>query len=563
MKNIIAFRTAANIAVQNLIKHGDTDIFPLTFEGHAIFDMPDKFVDLVCEYDEKFDDYLARFPPSNTNALIPVSYYGFRWATQIDPIWNAHFLSCVIALAGEAEAARIRKDAECVFSYRYQPDNKSGDLFDREFSWHAFMTKSLQHCEDFEFVTTCDISEFYPRLGHHRLENALLQIAGETDYPKKIERFLSNFSNTRSFGLPIGGPAARILSELTINQIDRLLHGNGIIFTRFADDFHLFAKSRDEAYKQIIFLSEKLFENQGLSLQKSKTRILTTSEFRTMSPVQPRIGAGEAEEEGKAAAERLERSRGLLSFSLRFDPYSPTAEDDYQKLKQEVRKFDILGLLKEELAKSRVHIALSRKIVAAIQYLEGRAKDDAVLSIVENSDVLYPIFSSALIMMDKVFKELGEDAKRRLTEGIVELIRSNSHVLRVDVYLCFALRVLQHTNHEVVQQLLKDIYLERKSEIVRRDIILIMSLWNDWYWLSDLKNHFRQLSAPEKRALLVASFSLKDEGRHWRSGIKKELNPFEAFILSWAGERVGGGARRIFRFDRRLKFCKQLQLVLG
>lgn len=135
------FRAAAKVAVQNLIKHGDTDIFPLPFEGHAIFDKPDEYVDLICKYDDNFDDYLARFPPSNTNALIPVSYYGFRWATQIDPIWNAHFLSCVVALSGKIEASRIRKEAECVFSYRYQPDVQSGDLFDRNFGWNSFMMK--------------------------------------------------------------------------------------------------------------------------------------------------------------------------------------------------------------------------------------------------------------------------------------------------------------------------------------------------------------------------------------------------------------------------------------
>ena len=110
------------------------------------------------------------------------------------------------------------------------------------------MERSIKLSTDFEFVVACDISEFYPRLGHHRLENALKQIAGDTPYPKRIMQFLSNYSNTRSFGLPIGGPAARILSEITINQIDRLLIGNGITFTRFADDYHLFAKSREDAY---------------------------------------------------------------------------------------------------------------------------------------------------------------------------------------------------------------------------------------------------------------------------------------------------------------------------
>ncbi|WP_435654949.1 hypothetical protein [Brucella pituitosa] len=49
------FRAAAKLAVQNLIKHGDTDIFPLTFEGHAIYDSPDKFVDLICEYEANLE----------------------------------------------------------------------------------------------------------------------------------------------------------------------------------------------------------------------------------------------------------------------------------------------------------------------------------------------------------------------------------------------------------------------------------------------------------------------------------------------------------------------------
>ncbi|WOI57139.1 RNA-directed DNA polymerase [Palleronia sp. LCG004] len=540
------FRAAANLAVLNLIKHGDTDIFPLTFEGHAIFDNTEKFVDLICEYDANFDEYLAQYPPSNTNALIPVSYYGFRWGTQMDPIWNAHFLSCVIALAEKLEAARVKTDAKIVFSYRFQPQKDCGDLFDRSLSWHAFMMRSLEKCDSYEFVTTCDISEFYPRLNHHRLENALLQVAGDTPYPKRIMAFLSNFSNTRSFGLPIGGPAARILSEITINQIDWLLQSKRIDFVRFADDFHLFAKSREEAYRNTIIISEKLFENQGLSLQKSKTRIMTTSEFKATSPVQLPLDDAKAEEKGERDVVLPDRSRRLLSFSLRFDPYSPTAEEDYERLKEEVRNFDILGLLKEELAKSRVHIALSRKIVSAIHYLDGQTKDDAVLSVVDNSDVLYPIFSSALIMMDKVFNDLGDAAKDRLVEKLIELIRSDSHVLRVDVHLCFALRVIQHSNTEKTQQLLKEIYDTRRSDIVCRDIILVMALWRDWYWLSDLRNKYRQLSDPEKRALLVASYTLKDEGRHWRDHIKKELNPFEKFVLAWAGERVGHGKSEFY-----------------
>jgi len=525
------------MAIQNVIKHGDTDIFAYPFENHAFYDKQSDIVDLIVEYDDNFEEYLTRFSPLNINSLTPVTYSGFRWATQIDPIWNAHFLACVLALSGKIEAARLPKVDNKVFSYRYKPDRKKGDLFARNFGWYQFMMHSTKLSEEYEFVVACEISEFYPRLGHHRLENALKQVAGDTPYPKRIMDFLSNYSNTRSFGLPIGGPASRILSEITINQIDRLLTGNAIVFTRFADDYHLFAESREDAYRHLVFLSEKLFDNQGLSLQKSKTRIMTSAEFRATNPLKNREAVDAPEKEGEVAA-AAHKSSQLLRFSLRFDPYSPTKEQDYVRLKKEIKQFDIIGLLKEELAKRRVHTALARKVVTAIRYLEGSSKNDAVLSVLDNCDVLYPIFSSVLLMIDQVFDEISEVAQDAVVGQIQDLIRNQSHILRVDVHLSYAIRVLAHANTPDNQALLQLIYQNRPSPLIRRDIILVLAKWGEWYWLSDRLNRFRELSSPERRAFIVSSYVLKDEGDHWRKHIKKELSPFEKFILKWAGEKA-------------------------
>ena len=285
------------------------------------------------------------------------------------------------------------------------------------------MKHSTELSEQYEYVIACDIAEFYARLGHHRLENALKQIAGDTKYPKRIMLFLKNYSNTRSFGLPIGGPAARLLSELTINQVDQLLLGQGIVFARFADDYHIFASSREDAYRYLVYLSETLFTNQGLSLQKAKTRIMTAAEFRGTSPIQHQIQTGDPEGEGQAAALAHKRHQ-LMRFSLRFDPYSPTSQEDYQHLKAQVREFDIIGLLREELAKSRVHTALARKVVAAIRYLEGPTKDAAVLSILHNATILYPIFSSVLMVIDSVFDELSLATQTAVIERIRDMLIS-------------------------------------------------------------------------------------------------------------------------------------------
>lgn len=529
------FKKAAGLAVQNVIKHGDTDIFPFPFENHAFFDKQNETVELVVEYDEKFDEYLNQFPPKNVSSLTPVTYSGFRWATQIDPIWNAHFLASVIAIGKSIEQARISVDDEVVFSYRFEPNTETGDVFSRDVGWLQFMRKSLELAEQHPFAVICDISEFYPRLGHHRLENALRQVAGQTPYPKRIMSFLSNFSNTNSFGLPIGGPAARLLSEITINQVDRLLQSKGIAFARFADDYHLFAETKEDAYRSLIYLSEKLFINQGLTLQKSKTRIMTSTEFRATNPIRDEQ---KPDEEAAADAASDHSRSALMRFSLRFDPYSPTADDDYEALKAEVRKFDIIGMLKEELAKSRVHTSLARKIIAAIKFLTGKAKQDAVLSVMDNCDVLYPIFSSVLMMIDDQFENLDEGTQSEVLDKIRKLVDEDSHVFRVDMHMSFAIRVLAHSNTPEVQFLLQRLFDSRPSEIIRRDIILVMARWGEWYWLSDLKNRYRELSAPERRAFIASSFILKDEGKHWRDHMKKEFDPFEAVILKWASEKM-------------------------
>ena len=60
--------------------------------------------------------------------------------------------------------------------------------------------------------------------------------------------------------------------------MDKLLRGEGIRFCRLSMTTGSSAIRRKKHTKRLIFLSEKLF-NEGLFLQKTKTRILTAKEF--------------------------------------------------------------------------------------------------------------------------------------------------------------------------------------------------------------------------------------------------------------------------------------------
>jgi hypothetical protein len=118
---------------------------------------------------------------------------------------------------------------------------------------------------------------------------------------------------------------------------DKLMRSHKTTFTRYADDYHIFVESVDDAYGKLLFLSEKLLRNEGLALQKSKTRIMTGSEFLS---TQSLIIQPEAEDVNSDV-------RHLFSLNLRYDPYSTTADDDYRRLKRELvlRVLDSEGVL--------------------------------------------------------------------------------------------------------------------------------------------------------------------------------------------------------------------------
>jgi hypothetical protein len=521
-------------AIANIAKYGDTDIFPFPIENHIFFDKANESIDLLADLNQNFAERLAQFPPSNARALAPISYTGFRWATQLDPLWNAFFLGLVLSIGDEIEKARITKNEETIFSYRFNADVNSVELFDQNYNWRTFMEKSLALATTRKFVVSCDISEFYPRLNRHRLDNALRQLTLRGDQPTKIMAFLANFSDTNSFGLPIGGPAARLLSELLLNQIDRLLRSEGIQFCRFADDFHLFADSYEDAFKALLFLSERLLSNQGLQLQKAKTKIMSGQEFIATSPLGTETEDAPAE---GTPPELKEQSQNLMRLSIRFDPYSPTAADDYEALKDELGKIDILSLLKLELTKSRIHISLSRKIVAAIRYITEPQRSDAVLSLIQNADLLYPIYANVLLTAKSLYDELRPDVQSKIIEHVRTLIKEQSHVLQTELNLGYAIRLLACQAGPENEEILNKVYDRTRSTLIRRDVILAMARWRAAYWLSNLRTQFRTFSPSERRAYIVGSFTLTDEGKHWRHHIKAELSPFEEMVREWAANK--------------------------
>lgn len=520
------------LALTNIINFGDTDIFPFPIENHIFFDKKEAVVKFIQDLHKNFSDNLSKNPPVNISTFSPVGYTGFRWATLVDPIWNAYLLALVISIGKEIENDRISIDKKMIHSYRFQPSTTKGTLFNNDINWLSFQKDSLEliKTSDYQFVVSCDIADFYSRIYHHKLENALLRLGLKNDIPKRILDILQKFSATNSYGLPIGGPAARILAELALNSIDKILQLQGVKFTRFVDDIYLFANSQEQAHANLNFLAIKLMTNEGLTLQKHKTQILAKSEFQNL--VTTRLTA--ESEEGKTK----DRAK-FMSLPIKYDPYSPTALEDFKKVKKELEEFNILDLLKEELRKTRIHQQFSRHLLKALNVLDEKVVSQAFIAISYRLEALYPIFPSLMIAAFSNYSKLNDQAKRELITKLQELIKTDSYILQVELNVAYLLRVLgkEHTteNEELIAFLYKKF---PNSILIKSWIIQIFANWKLHFWLSDQKINFSTMTKWERRIFILASYFMKDEGRHWREHNKTNFTDFEKIVRDWGSEKI-------------------------
>ena len=511
--------------MKNISKYGDTDIFPYPIEKNIFFDLEDKTLALLNELHSNFSTFLSSYPPVNQSSLCPVGYTGFRWGTQIDPIWNLYFLSLVIEISPEIEKARIPVTQETIFSYRFHVDATTNKLFNDSIGWNNFQRKTLEVCEleKNKFILIADISDFYSRIYHHRLENALKKLSINPECISRIMSLLQRFSGNKSYGLPVGGNAARILSELVLNNTDKLLRMKGIQFCRYADDYHIFASSMEEAYQQLITLSELLLKNEGLALQKNKTRIMPVDEFKKNSEVYELIDAKNQSPQSQ-----------FLKINLVYDPYSATANEDYEYLKEQVNRFDILGMLKTELSsKSRIHKHLVSILLKAINHLNDDIKAEAVFTLLQNLPLLAPVFSQVMQVISSVFESLDSHSQYEVHNILRKLILKEDYLVRVDLNLHFAVLLIGKMQSEENEYLLNKVFENTESELVKKDIILIFAKWNSSHWIGNLRIGYNSLNVWEKRSFIVSSYVLEDEGKHWRDHLKKDFSPIELLYRDW------------------------------
>jgi hypothetical protein len=98
--------------------------------------------------------------------------------------------------------------------------------------------------------------------------------------------------------------------------------------------------------------------------------------------------------------------------------------------------------------------------------------------------------------------------------------------------------VLAHDLSQETDEILASVYQKTQSSLIMRDVILAMARRNADFWVSDVRKRYKTVTEWEQTALVVASYTLGDEGEHWRNSIKSALLPLQRIVYDWAEARA-------------------------
>ena len=446
-------------AIMNVVNHGDTDVLPFPEENLKIRDHAALFAQIVASERNKQDQLAARFPPSFLKTLLRTAHTRYRWVTQVDPVWNAIFLSDVLSIAPTIERRRVPLESQTVYSYRYvEAGAEPGDLFSRECSWVAFQKRCRELASDYEWVVRADIGNFYGSVAHGRLCETLEQQRVERGIIDRVRVFLAQFSND-GHGLPVGGPAARILSEAVLATIDQALDTAGAKYCRYSDDFALFAPTRalaEVAYQDFV---AALGRTQGLVAQDLKTRVVKSAELVRAYESQF------ADDEG---------TQEFLKIRIKWDRYADPDKIEFERIRSAIEGFDIFGMITAELQKQRINEGLTRRLLTAVRLLGAEKLGPILRYLVAKLSLLTPVLSSVLQVIDSSLDRAEEGDRKSIVETLVQEMVSRESVLhRNEAVLAYSVRVVGKYPTEGLSVVLDKIFRE-SGELVQRDIVHAM-----------------------------------------------------------------------------------------
>jgi hypothetical protein len=229
-----------------------------------------------------------------------------------------------------------------------------------------------------------------------------------------------------------------------------------------------------------------------------------------------------------------------MRISVKYDPYSPTSEEDYESLKSAVSSLDIVGILAREISKTNIDTQITKQAISAIRALAPKVRAEAIASVLKpgNLETLAPVFGNVMRLLRSLYGEIDDETKDLADDTIAKLFEEGSHLTGNELNLSYLLHVFGQRPNAKKERILIDLYDRTSSSLVRKEIILVMAKWGATYWLSNVLRRFSSLSKWERKAFIVAAYHMNDEGEHWLRHVKPTFSSDEKVIQEWYKDRL-------------------------
>lgn len=164
-------------------------------------------------------------------------------------------------------------------------------IFERDFAQHSYGFRPQRGCKDalrqvnrllkqgYTWVVDADLKSYFDTIPHDKLMARLETKISDSRVLTLIQRFLKAdiLEGLRHWtpesGAPQGAVLSPLLSNIYLDPLDHLMAQRGFEMVRYADDFVILCRSREEAEAALVLVAQWVNE-AGLTLHPEKTRIV-------------------------------------------------------------------------------------------------------------------------------------------------------------------------------------------------------------------------------------------------------------------------------------------------
>ena len=157
-------------------------------------------------------------------------------------------------------------------SFGYIPNRNCHQAIERVLAYHA---------DGDRVVLDADVAAFFDNIPFAVIMAALAEEVADGNILRLVEKFLAagvmenGVFKPTTVGTPQGGVFSPLLANIVLNHLDWTLADAGYRFARYADDFVIVCRTKQQAQEALALVRRVLENDLGLALSTEKTKITT------------------------------------------------------------------------------------------------------------------------------------------------------------------------------------------------------------------------------------------------------------------------------------------------